>query len=558
DSVFEVPKTRWNADFYYDPDSTNGDKTPCKWGGFLPEVTFDPLSFGIPPKSLPSIDPVQLLSLEVARRALADAGYLEREFDRERTSVIFGAEGGTDLSTAYGFRALYPQLLGEMPEKLAEHLPALSEDSFAGVLSNVISGRIANRLDLGGVNYTVDAACASSLAAVDLAVKELVTGNSEMVLCGGADLHNGIADYLMFSSVHALARKGRCRTFDADADGIVLGEGVACLVLKRLADAERDSDRIYAVIRGVAGSSDGRSLGLTAPRKEGQVRAMERAYRQAQVSPAEVGLVEAHGTGTVVGDRTELATLTEVYERAGAKPGETAVGSVKSQIGHTKCTAGLAGMIKASLSLYHRVQPPTLHVSKPNSAYDPTKSPFVISSVARPWLPPLSGGSRKAAVSAFGFGGTNFHTVLAEYPRAEPPAAGGVRFPAEMFLFRGETPAHASQRAGELLRRLGTPIPGSLTDLAFTVCGEGKGPVQIAVVAQDLEDLKRKLARAQTLAAGDGVYVPRVPHGSLAFLFSGQGSQRPGMMCDLFVAFPALQRLLELGRKWAHLILPAP
>ncbi|MHB1845698.1 MAG: beta-ketoacyl synthase N-terminal-like domain-containing protein, partial [Deltaproteobacteria bacterium] len=242
DSVTEVPRARWNPDLYYDPESTDGEKTPCKWGGFLPQIPFDPLSFGIPPKSLPSIDPAQLLSLEVARRALGDAGYLERELDRERTSVIFGAEGGNDLSTSYGFRNLFPQLLGPLPPKLDAHLPTLTEDSFAGVLSNVVSGRIANRLDLGGLNYTVDAACASSLAAVDLALKELVTLGSDVVLCGGVDLHNGINDYLMFASVHALSKAGRCRTFDAGADGIVLGEGVACLVLKRLAAAARDGD----------------------------------------------------------------------------------------------------------------------------------------------------------------------------------------------------------------------------------------------------------------------------------------------------------------------------
>jgi acyl transferase domain-containing protein len=180
---------------------------------------------------------------------------------------------------------------------------------------------------------------------VDLAVKELRGGDSDLVLCGGADLHNTVNDYLLFASVHALSPRGQCRPFDAGADGIALGEGVACVVLKRLADAERDGDRVYAVIRGVAGASDGRSLGLTAPRPEGQARALERAYRRAGTSPAEVGLVEAHGTGTVVGDRTELGTLTEVYTRAGAAPGSCALGSVKSQIGHTKCAAGMAGLI---------------------------------------------------------------------------------------------------------------------------------------------------------------------------------------------------------------------
>ena len=239
-------------------------------------MPFDALAYGIPPSSLAAIEPVQLLSPEVASRALADAGYATRPFDRSRASAVFGAEGGTDLAAAYTLRALAPSYFGDLPPELDQHLPALTEDSFPGVLANVIAGRIANRLDLGGVNYTVDAACASSLAALDVACKELVQEGATWS-CGGADLHNGINDYLLFASVHALSPTGQCRTFDAAADGIALGEGVACVVLKRLADAERDGDRIYAVVKGVAGSSDGRSLGLTAPRRQGQQRALERA-----------------------------------------------------------------------------------------------------------------------------------------------------------------------------------------------------------------------------------------------------------------------------------------
>src|SRR5581483_687828 len=264
DAVTDVPLERWDPAVY---------SQAAGAGGFLPEIPFDALRYGIPPAALASIEPVQLLSLEVAARALRDAGYAggpagagDRAFDRERTAVVFGAEPGTDLSAAYGFRALYPQLHGEMPEALDSQLPDLTEDSFPGVLANVISGRIANRLDLGGANYTVDAACASALAALEVACMQLRSGAADMVLCGGADLHNGINDYLLFASVHALSPTGRSRTFDTGADGIALGEGVACVVLKRLADAERDGDRIYAVIKGVGSASDGRSLGLTAPR----------------------------------------------------------------------------------------------------------------------------------------------------------------------------------------------------------------------------------------------------------------------------------------------------
>jgi 3-oxoacyl-(acyl-carrier-protein) synthase/NAD(P)H-dependent flavin oxidoreductase YrpB (nitropropane dioxygenase family) len=276
DLVTEVPAERWNIAQYYRGADAPADKSVSKWGGFIGDMPFDPLKFGIPPASLAAIEPVQLLSLAVAQRAIDDAGYASRWFDREKTSVIFGAEAGMDLGNQYTFRNLYPQYCGELPDALATALPSLTEDSFPGMLVNVISGRIANRLGLGGVNYAVTSACASSLTAIELGVKELRAGSSEMVLAGGADFHNGIADFLMFSSVGALSAKGRCRSFDNEADGIALGEGVGVVVLKRLADAERDGDRIYAVIDGIAGSSDGKGLGLTAPRKEGQKRALER------------------------------------------------------------------------------------------------------------------------------------------------------------------------------------------------------------------------------------------------------------------------------------------
>ncbi|MBV8992343.1 MAG: nitronate monooxygenase, partial [Pseudonocardiales bacterium] len=281
DAVTEVPLQRWDPAVY---------SGPARSGGFLPEIPFDALAYGIPPAALASIEPVQLLALEVAARALRDAGYEQRSFDRERTSVIFGAEGGSDLSNAYAFRSMYPAFHGSVPPELNDQLPTVTEDSFPGVLANVIAGRIANRLDLGGANYTVDAACASALAAIDLACKELRAGTSSMVLAGGADVNNSIHYYQMFASVQALSATGRCRPFDASADGITLGEGVACVVLKRLADAERDGDRIYAVIKGIGSASDGRSRGLTAPRPEGQRRALERAYAMAGLSPAQVGL----------------------------------------------------------------------------------------------------------------------------------------------------------------------------------------------------------------------------------------------------------------------------
>ncbi|MER7838001.1 SDR family NAD(P)-dependent oxidoreductase [Streptomyces sp. NPDC096040] len=558
DAVTEVPPERW------DPAVHHADgNTTSKWGGFLPPIPFDPLGYGIPPASLGHIEPVQLLALEAARRALDDAGYGSRgrKFDRSRTSVVFGAEAGSDLSNAATLRAVLPSYYGKVPDGLEEQLPRLTEDSFPGMLANVISGRIANRLDLGGANYTVDAACASSLAAVDVACKELTAGTSDVVLCGGADLHNGINDYVLFSSVHALSPTGRSRAFDGSADGIALGEGVACVVLKRLADAERDGDRIYGVIKGVGSSSDGRSLGLTAPRPEGQRAALLRAYRNAGVSPAQVGLVEAHGTGTVVGDRTELAILSEVFAEAGAERGSCALGSVKSQIGHTKCAAGLAGLIKTTLALHTGVKPPTLHLDRPNPAWKEEDSPFAFHTEARPWAAPAA--ERIAGVSAFGFGGTNFHVVLGAYDSVVPPEQGLDVWPAELFLFRGRDEKAAHRGVEEILRAAETG-PWRLRDLALAAARRSDAshePVRAAVVASDVAglvgQLRRVLAGEYEPAAGIHPAAPRADtDAKVAFLFPGQGSQRPGMLADILVAFPELQHYLQLGRAHAGPLYP--
>lgn len=559
DLVGEVPEDRWSVSQYYSEEQTGPSRTVSKWGGFIGPVAFDPLEFGIPPSTIPSVETVQLLSLKAAKDALDDAGYTDKWFNREKTAVIFGAEAGMDLANQYTFRNLWPQYAGDLPEELGKALPELTEDSFPGMLVNVISGRIANRLGLGGVNYAVTSACASSLTAIELAVKELRNGCSDMVLAGGADFHNGISDYLMFTSVGALSPKGRCRSFDAQADGIALGEGVGVVVLKRLSDALADQDRIYAVIEGIAGSSDGKGLGLTAPRKEGQKRALERAYLQAGVLPGEVGLVEAHGTGTVVGDRTELSTLTEVFVAGGGVANQAVLGSVKSQIGHTKCAAGIAGLIKITKALHHKVLPGTLHVTQPNPGYQYGTSPFKFTERPLPWF---SNHTRRAAVSAFGFGGANFHAVLSEWKDKEANCGakhGADDWPCELFLVRGQSPEEALQHVRKLLNWLRVhERPVRLADLAYTLWKAGAGEVQFAWIASDTESLKSKLIDLETGQADRAIRVGKPERSTrAALLFSGQGSQHPGMLQDLFVYFPGLQSVFVQQPELASTVFPA-
>ncbi|MFM8933712.1 MAG: polyketide synthase, partial [Gemmataceae bacterium] len=248
--------------------------------------------------------------------------------------------------------------------RIARNYPEWTEDSFPGLLGNVVAGRIANRLDLGGANCVVDAACASSLGALHLAALELQAGRSDIVISGGVDTFSDVFMYACFSKTPALSATGDSKPFSAEGDGTILGEGIGLMVLKRLADAERDNDRVLAVIRGLGAGSDGRGGAIYAPRKEGQIRTIRRALDQAGCQPSSIGLLEAHGTGTRAGDQVELAALLEVYGKSSGAPW-CALGSVKSQIGHAKGAAGTAGLLKAALALRHAVQPPTLKVGAP-------------------------------------------------------------------------------------------------------------------------------------------------------------------------------------------------
>src|SRR6266478_3903556 len=330
DAITDVPESHWRPEDYFDKDPKSPDRTYAARGGFLSSVDFPPLDFGITPNALEAIDTTQLLGLMVAREALEDAGYgAGREFDRDRVSVILGVTGTLELVIPLGARLGHPiwrralkeagvpeSVANDVVQRIADSYVDWQEDSFPGLLGNVAAGRIANRLNLGGTNCVVDAACASSLSALNLAMLELASSRCDMALTGGLDTFNDIFMYMCFSKTPALSPTGDAKPFDMKADGTILGEGLGVLVLKRLADAERDGDKIYAVIKAMGSSSDGKGNAIYAPSPAGQAKALRQAYRLADISPNTVELVEAHGTGTRAGDAAELAALTEVYRES--------------------------------------------------------------------------------------------------------------------------------------------------------------------------------------------------------------------------------------------------
>ncbi|MDX2499922.1 MAG: beta-ketoacyl synthase N-terminal-like domain-containing protein, partial [Deltaproteobacteria bacterium] len=350
DAIIDIPESHWSPSEYFDDDPRSPDHVYCKRGGFLPPISFDPSEFGIPPSTLEATDTSQLLGLLAAKMALEDCGYGDgQDFDRDRTAVILGVTGTQELviplSSRLGFpkwrKALEqsdidPRKTQEIIQRISDSYIPWQENSFPGLLGNVVAGRISNRLDLRGTNCVVDAACASSMSAVHLSLLELQSGRSDMVITGGVDTINDIFMHMCFSKTQVLSPTGDVRPFSKDADGTVLGEGIGIVILKRLQDAEQDGDRIYAVLKAVGSSSDGKSQSIYAPRAEGQAKALRMAYKHAGIDPSTVELVEAHGTGTRVGDAVEFKALNQVFGGTPQNGSRCVLGSVKSMIGHTK------------------------------------------------------------------------------------------------------------------------------------------------------------------------------------------------------------------------------
>jgi acyl transferase domain-containing protein len=563
-AISDPPETHRHLLAYLDSDPKKPDHIYCNRGGYLPQVEFDPSEFGIPPSALEATDTSQLLGLLVAKRALADAGYGQsgRSFDRSKTSVVLGVTGTQELAIPLGARLGHPiwrKALSEegipkdtaeaVVQRISDSYVSWQENSFPGLLGNVVAGRIANRLDLGGTNCVVDAACASSMSALHVALLELMSDRADMVLTGGVDTINDAFMHMCFSKTHILSAQGDIRPFSQEADGTVLGEGIGMVVLKRLEEARRDKDRIYAVIRGIGSASDGKSQSIYSPRQSGQVLALNRAYANAGVDPVTVELVEAHGTGTRVGDQVEFKALCEVFGNASSNGNRCALGTVKSNIGHTKAAAGTAGLIKATLSLYNKVLPPTLKAQPADSKLGVDHSPFYLNHSLRPWVVGKD-RPRRAGVSAFGFGGSNFHTVLEEYEsrKQEPSWDGSV----EIVAFSAQTqeelidsircqsgkisiqakPHEISTWAGQCRQQFNAHEAYRALIVLNPV---DAGHIQDRCRAA----LKKLIEGGPAGSPADGVFIGHgQPQGEMAFLFPGQGSQYASMGRDLLCCFP--------------------
>jgi acyl transferase domain-containing protein len=587
DCIRDVPGDRWRATTFCDPASTAPDRIPSCRGGYLDSpVTFSAAEYGIMPRTVEGGEPEQFLVLDAAAAALSDAGLSVGDLAGRRVEVVIGRgnyfnrgnltrlqHGRIIDQTLSLMMAFFPEWSQTDREavraELRASLPPFEAATIPGQLTNATAGRIANRLDLHGASYVVDAASASSLVALDLAMRALLERRADLAIAGGVYLEADVDFPLVFRQLNALSGSGTAQPFATGADGMVPGEGVGVLILKRRCDAERDGDRIYSLVQGVGLASDGRSQGLAAPSARGHARAMRRAYRRSGIDPSTVMLIEGHGLGLPAADRAELRALVATFPPP--RHGRRFLGAVSSMIGHAMPAAGMAGLIKTALALYHRILPPTLHAERPHSMLSRPESAFMLNGSSRPWIHGDEETPRRAAVNSFGFAGINAHAVLQEHaPSADSDAPGALRnWETEAILLSAPDRAGLIERVRELLGWLGRRPREALRDVAYSlncVPAHPPGGARLGLVAASLPELAErleavvpKLADPASRAIRDGrgvyywnepLYTPGAPR--LAFLFPGEGSQYPGMLADLCFHFSEVRRLFDTADRIAR------
>ena len=565
----DIPKDRWNHAAFYEPhDVRAADKTYVRKGAFIEGVKdFAALHYGLAPRRVQVTDPQHRLLVEMSRQALQDAGYDKRPFDRAGTGVYVGISANEfrDLM-ASRTRAMMmaggdfgPGAEGPLADALlksTQDVVPIRAFSIAGSLLNMAACVVSQTFDLGGPAFAVDTACSSALTAIHQAALQLRTGECNLALAGGAYL-NLVPDNLVgFARIGAISPTGACRPFDARADGFVMGEGVGVVVLKRLEDALKDGDRIWAVLKGSGCNNDGRGEGPMTPRPEGQMDAMARAWRGLDFGVESVGLVETHGTATTVGDVVEVGALRQFFAQQAGHPVDDThcyLSSIKANIGHTMSAAGVAGFIKAVLAVHHGVVPPQPGVEELNPKLDLEHSPFRVARAATAWRDGAQ--PRRAAVSSFGFGGTNVHAVLEESPhRAARRAAKAVeRELPELVLVSAPRPELLAKHLRELAATVELEHP-TVGEVARTLASRSGQDTRLAFLARNRQELldgfracADALERGAPLPPGTWYQAQALPaeQRKAVFLFPGQGAQRVGLLEDAVRRWPALRDRLK-------------
>ncbi|MGB3199832.1 MAG: type I polyketide synthase, partial [Nodosilinea sp.] len=525
DAISEVPGDRWDVEALYDPNPETAGTMYSRYGGFLGAVDgFDAEFFGIAPREAHSLDPQQRLLLEVAWEALEGANQVPETLYNSSTGVFVGI-----CTSDYAKRLLSTNDLTQI-------------DAYYGTGNalSVAAGRLSYALGLTGPCLSVDTACSSSLVSVHLACQSLRQRECRQALAGGVNLILSPENTVTFSRARMLAADGRCKTFDAAADGYVRGEGCGVVVLKRLSDAIADGDTILALIRGSAVNQDGPSGGLTVPNGPSQQAVIRQALAQGGVDPAQVSYIEAHGTGTALGDPIEVGALGAVFGASHTADAPLWMGSAKTNIGHLEGAAGIAGLIKVVLSLHHGQIPPHLHFQQPSPHIDWERLPVRVPTQPMPWPQP---DQTIAGVSSFGFSGTNAHIVLEAAPRLPAMSSGSNPQPSAHLLPLAARSASALRQVIKTYRDWLLDQPSiSLADLCFTAAtGRSQFAHRLALTAVDLPDLLHQL---QGLADAQSLDYPgSIPRQTpkLAFLFTGQGCQYPGMGRELYETQPVFR-----------------